>query len=47
MGARIAEWTLDVRDVATMARFWSAALGYRIDGDGQHLRPRRRRGPDG
>jgi hypothetical protein len=42
MGVRIGQWTLDVRDVGVMAQFWSAALGYRIDEDGQHLRP-----PDG
>jgi catechol 2,3-dioxygenase-like lactoylglutathione lyase family enzyme len=39
MGVRIGQWTLDVRDVDAMARFWAAALGYRIDDDGQHLRP--------
>lgn len=39
MAARIDQWTLDVRDVATMARFWSQALGYRVDADGQHLWP--------
>jgi hypothetical protein len=39
MGAHIGQGTLDVRDVATTARFWAAALGYRVDGDGQHLRP--------
>ena len=41
MGSRIGQWTLDVRDVATMARFWAAALGYRIDtADGYaHLWP--------
>ncbi|SEE75294.1 VOC family protein [Jiangella alba] len=37
------QWTLDVRDVDLMSRFWSAALGYRIDrddeGDGAHLWP--------
>ena len=31
MSARISQWTLDVRDVRLMARFWSAALGYRIE----------------
>jgi catechol 2,3-dioxygenase-like lactoylglutathione lyase family enzyme len=31
MAARIAQWTLDVRDVATMARFWAGALGYRVE----------------
>ena len=30
MVARIRQWTLDVRDVARMAQFWAAALGYRI-----------------
>jgi hypothetical protein len=39
MGARIGQWTLDVRDAALMAQFWAAALGYRIDDDGQHLWP--------
>jgi catechol 2,3-dioxygenase-like lactoylglutathione lyase family enzyme len=42
MGARFAQWTLDVRDVERMAEFWAAALGYRIDRseDGSvHLRP--------
>jgi catechol 2,3-dioxygenase-like lactoylglutathione lyase family enzyme len=39
MAARIGQWTLDVQDVARMARFWAAALGYRIDDDGQHLWP--------
>jgi hypothetical protein len=36
MTLSIGQWTLDVRDVATMAAFWSAALGYRaeIGGDG-------------
>jgi Glyoxalase-like domain len=29
MTSRIAQWTLDVQDVGTMAAFWSAALGYR------------------
>jgi hypothetical protein len=27
MGARIGQWTLDVRDAALMAQFWAAALG--------------------
>src|SRR5690349_14660118 len=45
MGARIGQWTLDVRDVPAMARFWAAALGYRIDADGQHLRPPPEAGP--
>jgi catechol 2,3-dioxygenase-like lactoylglutathione lyase family enzyme len=31
MVARISQWTLDVVDVARMARFWAAALGYRIE----------------
>jgi glyoxalase superfamily protein len=39
VSARIGQWTLDVRDVALMARFWAAALGYRVDDDGQHLWP--------
>jgi hypothetical protein len=39
MVSRIEQWTLDVRDPARMARFWSAALGYRIGDDGQHLWP--------
>jgi hypothetical protein len=35
MVSHIAQWTLDVHDVDLMARFWSRALGYRIDqGDG-------------
>jgi catechol 2,3-dioxygenase-like lactoylglutathione lyase family enzyme len=44
MVARTAQWTLDVRDVAAMARFWAAALGHRIDArEGNvHLYP-----PDG
>jgi hypothetical protein len=41
--SRLAQWTLDVHDVTTMASFWSQALGYRIepgdDGDA-HLWPR-------
>jgi Glyoxalase-like domain len=45
MGARIGQWTLDVRDVALMADFWAAALGYRVDADGQHLRPPPDAGP--
>jgi catechol 2,3-dioxygenase-like lactoylglutathione lyase family enzyme len=36
MTSRIAQWTLDVRDVDAMAEFWSQALGYtarrRVDG---------------
>ena len=39
MTARLEQWTLDVRDVAAMARFWAAVLGYRIGDDGQHLWP--------
>ena len=44
MTSRFAQWTLDVHDVDEMARFWSAALGYDIDRDGDgdgsvHLRP--------
>ena len=31
MTSTIAQWTLDVRDVATMAAFWAGALGYRIE----------------
>ena len=31
MTSRIGQWTLDVQDVATMAAFWSAALGYRTE----------------
>jgi len=31
MVVRFVQWTLDVRDVALMADFWSKALGYRID----------------
>jgi hypothetical protein len=42
MVSSFAQWTLDVHDVPTMARFWSAALGYEIepgdDGDA-HLCP--------
>jgi hypothetical protein len=45
MVARISQWTLDVLDVALMARFWAAALGYWIDADGQHLRPPPEAGP--
>jgi glyoxalase superfamily protein len=43
--ARLEQWTLDVRDVATMARFWAAVLGYRIGDDGQHLWPPPDAGP--
>ena len=43
MVSRIAQWTLDVQDVEVMARFWSAALGYRVvpddDGRSVHLHP--------
>ena len=48
MVARIGQWTLDVGDVAAMARFWASALGYRIaeDGDGSvHLWPPDDAGP--
>ncbi len=31
MTVRLAQWTLDVRDVALMSEFWSRALGYRVD----------------
>jgi hypothetical protein len=31
MVAQFVQWTLDVRDVELMARFWSRALGYRAD----------------
>jgi hypothetical protein len=37
MTVRFAQWTLDVQDVEMMLDFWSAALGYEIDG--HHLRP--------
>jgi hypothetical protein len=37
MTVRFAQWTLDVHDIERMLAFWSAALGYDIDGD--HLRP--------
>jgi hypothetical protein len=37
MTVRFAQWTLDVQDVDRMLAFWSAALGYQVDGD--HLRP--------
>jgi predicted enzyme related to lactoylglutathione lyase len=43
--SRIAQWTLDVQDVALMARFWSRVLDYRVDVDAggtTHLQP----GPD-
>jgi catechol 2,3-dioxygenase-like lactoylglutathione lyase family enzyme len=45
MGTRIGQWTLDVRDVELMARFWSEALGYRLGDDGQHLWPPADAGP--
>jgi hypothetical protein len=45
MVARIGQWTLDVVDGARMAQFWAAALGYRIDDDGQHLWPPPEAGP--
>ena len=31
MVVRFVQWTLDVRDVELMARFWSEALGYRVE----------------
>jgi catechol 2,3-dioxygenase-like lactoylglutathione lyase family enzyme len=31
MTSSITQWTLDVRDVARMVDFWSAALGYRAE----------------
>jgi predicted enzyme related to lactoylglutathione lyase len=41
--SRIAQWTLDVRDVEGMAAFWSRVLGYDTDPPGEdgsvHLRP--------
>jgi hypothetical protein len=49
MTTRISQWTLDVQDVDVMARFWSAALGYRIEAgdDGSaKLYPPRDAGPD-
>ena len=42
MTSRIAQWTLDVRDLGRMAEFWSQVLGYEVDRqrDGTtHLRP--------
>jgi catechol-2,3-dioxygenase len=43
MTSRIAQWTLDVQDVPTMAEFWSQALGYRAvparDGSAKLLPP--------
>lgn len=49
MVARFVQWTLDVEDVAVMAAFWSAALGYRSDlGDDGNakLYPPEGAGPD-
>jgi predicted enzyme related to lactoylglutathione lyase len=47
--SRIAQWTLDVQDVEVMARFWSAALGYRMVPDegseSVHLHPPAEAGP--
>jgi predicted enzyme related to lactoylglutathione lyase len=31
MAVHFVQWTVDVHDVDVMARFWSQALGYRID----------------
>jgi catechol 2,3-dioxygenase-like lactoylglutathione lyase family enzyme len=45
MVSRLDQWTLDVRDVASMARFWAAVLGYRVGDDGQHLWPPPEAGP--
>jgi catechol 2,3-dioxygenase-like lactoylglutathione lyase family enzyme len=48
--ARISRWTLDVPDLDGMARFWSAALGYRIaagDDGSATLYPPRDAGPEG
>jgi hypothetical protein len=28
---RVAQWTVDAQDIETMARFWSAALGYTVE----------------
>jgi hypothetical protein len=42
MASRIAQWTLDVHDIESMAAFWTAALDYRIDRDPEgivHLLP--------
>ena len=51
MVSRIAQWTLDVQDVEAMARFWSAALGYRVvpddDGRSVHLHPPEGADPQG
>jgi catechol-2,3-dioxygenase len=41
MTVRFAQWTLDVRDVERMARFWSAALGFDVqheDDGSAHLK---------
>ncbi|MEV4177138.1 VOC family protein [Nonomuraea sp. NPDC049709] len=41
MTSRFAQWTLDVHDTRKMAAFWSAALGYEVEHDGEapHLWP--------
>jgi hypothetical protein len=43
MTSRLAQWTLDARDVGRMAEFWAAVLGYDVDPPGAdggvHLRP--------
>ncbi|GAA3610148.1 VOC family protein [Nonomuraea rosea] len=41
MTSRFAQWTLDAHDTRKMAAFWSAALGYEIEHDGEapHLWP--------
>jgi hypothetical protein len=46
--SRIAQWTLDVHDVELMARFWSQALGYRVQPGrgGASLLPPEHAGPD-
>ena len=44
MVSRLGQWTLDVRDLALMARFRAAALGYPVD-DGRHLWPPPDAGP--
>jgi catechol 2,3-dioxygenase-like lactoylglutathione lyase family enzyme len=31
MVSRIVQWTLDVQDAEVMSRFWSRALGYRVE----------------
>lgn len=33
--SRFAQWTLDVHATRKMATFWSAALGYEIEHDGE------------